>query len=162
MRVLYFTLFMMLNVTVTADELFITTRTLTATSAAQIAASSEQACAKKGYKVSVAVVDRQGNLLAFVRDPLSGNHTIKVAQGKAYTSATLLVTTLEAVKTAPELRNAPGITLLGGGMPILVAGHYYGAIGVSGAPRDKVAGDNDEACAREGLAHLREKLEFAD
>jgi len=167
MRVFYFAVLftvqmLLLNVTLADDELYVTTRSLTAASAVQAATTAEQTCAKKGYKVAVAVVDRQGNLLAFVRNPLSGNHTIKVAQAKAYTSATLLGATLEMTKTIPELRGAPGILLLGGGLPIQVAGQYYGAIGVAGAPPDKVAGDIDEACARAGIARVAEKLEFAD
>jgi len=46
-------------------------------------------CATRGYLVSAAVVDRNGNLAAFLRNPLSGPHTIKVSQRKAYSSATL-------------------------------------------------------------------------
>jgi len=163
MRIIYFFILQLaLNVALADEELYVTTRTLTATAALQLAGDAEKVCSKKGYKVAVAVVDRQGNLLAFVRNPLSGNHTIKVAQGKAYTSATLFAPTLELVKTVPDLRDAPGILLLGGGMPIQVGGQYYGAIGVSGAPRNKVNGDEDELCAKAALAKLAEQLEFAE
>ena len=50
-------------------------------------------CATRGYLVSAAVVDRNGNLVAFLRNPLSGPHTIKVSQRKAYSSATLRAAT---------------------------------------------------------------------
>jgi len=163
MRVIHLVvLILLMNNAVAAEDLYVTTRSLSAASAAQLALATEQACAKKGFKVAVAVVDRQGNLLAFVRNPLSGNHTIKGAQAKAYTSATLLGPTIELTKSAQFLKDAPGILLLGGGVPIQVAGHIYGAVGVAGAPPDKLPGDLDEVCAHEGMAHLVDQLEFAE
>lgn len=163
MRLLSIILFSLFVHSVVADDnLFVTTRTLTARSATQVASAAEQVCAKGGYKVAVAVVDRQGNLLAFVRNPLSGNHTIKTSQGKAYTAATLLGPTIELVKDAQFLNDAEGILLLGGGVPIQVGGHIYGAVGVSGAPREKVPGDVDDRCAREGMAKVAEQLEFTE
>ena len=151
------------SATIFADgETFVTTRSLSTDSANQVAVAAEQSCRKGGYKVSVAVVDRQGNLLAFVRNPLSGNHTIKVSQAKAYTAATLLGPTIDLVKEAEFLKDAPEILLLGGGVPVQVGGHIYGAVGVSGAPRDKIPGDVDDRCAREGIAAVKEALEFSE
>ena len=158
-----FIIVMMLSSAVVADgKIFVTTRVLTADSATKVAVEAELACRKGGYKVSVAVVDRQGNLLAFVRNPLSGNHTIKVSQRKAYTSATLLGATIDLVEEAKFLKDGPGILLLGGGVPIQVGGHIYGAVGVSGAPRDKIPGDVDDKCARAGIDAVIEALEFAE
>ena len=100
-------LFALLPYMVFADaETYVTTRTLSVKSATQVAVAAEEACRKGGYKVSVAVVDRQGNLLAFVRNPLSGNHTIQVSQDKAYTSATLLGATIDLVEEADFLKDA--------------------------------------------------------
>ena len=46
-------------------------------------------CVKRGYLVSAAVVDRNGNLAAFLRNPLSGVHTIKVSKQKAFSQNTI-------------------------------------------------------------------------
>lgn len=46
--------------------------------------------------------------------------------------------------------------MIGGGLPIETDGQMVGAIGVSGAP----GGDNDEICAKAGLAVVEEDLAF--
>jgi uncharacterized protein GlcG (DUF336 family) len=146
-----------------AEEAFVTTRSLSAASANQLAMASLQACAQQGYQVAAAVVDRHGNLLAFVRDPLSGHHTIDVATRKAYTAASFQTATLELQgRNFDGLRHAERVLLIGGGVPIRVGGHVYGAVGVSGAPAKKLTGDIDDACARQGLEAIREALEFAE
>ena len=68
-------------------------------------------CATRGYLVSAAVVDRNGNLAAFLRNPLSGPHTIKVSQRKAYTSATLRADTSQ-MGARSDLSFAPDILLI--------------------------------------------------
>src|SRR5262245_50125671 len=59
----------------------------------RIVVSATQECTKRGYKVAAAVVSRDGHLLAFLRSPLSGPHTVEVSQRKAYTAATLQTAT---------------------------------------------------------------------
>ena len=113
-------------------------------------------CTTRGYKVSAAVVDRAGNLAAFLRNPLSGPHTIKVAQAKAFTASTLQAATSQ-VTTRPDLKFAPGILLIVGGVPIAAGGHFYGGIAVAGAEPEI-----DEACALTGANAIMETLEFAD
>lgn len=61
-----------------------------------------------------------------------------------------------------HLKNAPGFLLLGAGVPVQIGGHFYGAIGVSGAPAEKISGDVDDACARAGIDAIREDIEFAE
>ena len=61
-----------------------------------------------------------------------------------------------------HLKNAPGVLLLGGGVPVQIGGHFYGAIGVSGAPAEMISGDVDDACARAGIDAIREDNEFAE
>ena len=63
-------------------------RVLASHIAHKIVSVAVENCAQRGYMVSAAVVDRNGNLVAFLRNPLSGPHTIKVSQRKAYSSAT--------------------------------------------------------------------------
>ena len=113
-------------------------------------------CAKRGYKVSASVVGRQGNLAAFLRDPLSGPHTIEVSQRKAFSSATLQAPTSQ-MSSRPDLDFAPGLLLIVGGVPINVGGHFYGAVAVAGAEPEI-----DEKCAQAGIDAVSETLEFAD
>lgn len=113
-------------------------------------------CTKRGYKVSAAVVGRDGNLAAFLRNPLSGPHTVKVAQRKAYSSATFQAPTSQ-MKTRTDLSFAPGILLIVGGVPISVGGHFYGGVAVAGAEPEI-----DEQCAQTGVDAIKETLEFAN
>lgn len=145
-----------------ADEAFVSTRTLNTALASQLAAATEQACAKRGYQVAVAVTDRYGNLLSFLRNPLAGSHTITVAEYKAYTAATFQSATLGLAERMAFLRGTPKISLVGGGVPVRSGGFMYGAVGVSGAPRQKQPGDVDDACAREGIEAIKDELEFAN
>ena len=162
MRILLALILIMTSISVSAeDEAFVTTRVLTATTANQLAVAAETFCRKKGYQVAVAVVDRFGNLLAFLRNPLSGAHTIPVAQNKAYTAATLQGSTMELGKRVEFLKSVPRISLVGGGLPVRVGGYMYGAIGVSGAPAVKKPGDEDDECAKAGIDAIKDVLEFA-
>jgi uncharacterized protein GlcG (DUF336 family) len=140
---------------------YLPVRILSAELAHQLAMAAARNCREQGYQVAVAVVDRSGRLLAFLRDPLAGPHTIEVSQRKAYSAATYQSPT-SALQDRDALKHTPGVLLLGGGVPIRVGGHMYGAVGVSGAPAKKVSGDMDEACAQQGIAAIREALEFAE
>lgn len=122
---------------------------------ATLAAVAE--CTKRGYKVSAALMSRDGNLLAFTRHPLAGPHTVATSQKKAYTAASLQVPTSEQLQNdRPDLNFAPGIVLIQGAQPISVAGRFYGGIAVAGADTQ-----TDENCAKKGLAHIVSALEFA-
>jgi len=144
------------------NETFIGIRVLSASTAATIATVAEQNCFKKGYQVSVAVTDRYGTLLAFSRNPLAGAHTIDVSQNKAYTAATFQIATINTAEDMSFMRGVPRVSLIGGGIPIRVGGHMYGAIGVSGAPANKKPGDVDEECAKAGLDAVMGDLEFSE
>jgi uncharacterized protein GlcG (DUF336 family) len=143
------------------DKVFVTTRTLSAAMASKVVMAAEQACSKRGYQVSVAVTDRYGNLLAFLRNPLAGAHTIAIAEHKAYTAATFQSPTIELAEQLAFLKGTPKLSLVGGGVPIRSAGFMYGAVGVSGAPREKRPGDVDDACARDGIKTVQDDLDFA-
>lgn len=140
---------------------FNTARFLTPAMTNQIASTAEAACKKKGFQVAVAVVDRFGNLLAFARDPFAGAHTITIAQHKAYTAATFQGATIDLTNRLDFLKGTPKLSLVGGGVPIKIGGYMYGAVGVSGAPREKIAGDIDHACASAGIEAIRDTIEFA-
>lgn len=150
-----------INVSVAKEKPFVNIHILSAPLAMQIAKITEATCKKKGYQVAVAVVDRYGNLLAFMRHPLAGAHTISVAQNKAYTAATFQGATIDLANRLQFLKGTPRLSLVGGGIPIKIAGFMYGAVGVSGAPREKIPGDVDHECAFAGINAVREEIEFA-
>ena len=159
---LLFCLTLMPGTVFAAADVYVSSRVMTAATATKIAVVAEQACKQKGYQVSVAVVDRYGNLISFVRDPLSGAHTIGIAKDKAYTAATFQGDTIVLSKQLEFLKGTPNLALVGGGVAVKLGGHMYGAVGVSGAPREKIAGDVDHACALAGIEAVKEALEFAE
>jgi uncharacterized protein GlcG (DUF336 family) len=132
---------------------------LTAEAANAMVMSALAECQKNGYRVSAAVIDRGGNLLAFIRDPIAGPHTAESSRRKAFTSATFGMTsaafaTLTANPGAAGLKDLTGVFALAGGVPIKVGNDVLGGIGVGGAP----GGEKDEACASAGLAKVADQL----
>jgi len=132
----------------------VSTVSLTQKLASRAVMAAVDDCTKRGYKVSASIVGREGNLLAFLRNPLSGPHTIEVSQRKAFTSATLQSPT-SAMKSRNDLSFAPGILLIDGGIPVSVGGKFYGGLAVAGAEPEI-----DEKCALAGVEAISEALEF--
>ncbi|GAA6143219.1 hypothetical protein NBRC116584_30370 [Hydrogenophaga sp. 5NK40-0174] len=132
----------------------VTIEALSQTLAQKAAGAAVDECTRRGYKVAAAVVGRDGLLLAFLRNPLAGPHTIEVSQRKAYAASTFQVPT-SSMASRPDLSFAPGVMLSVGGVPMNVAGKSYGGIAVSGA--DPAV---DEECAQAGVAAIAETLEF--
>jgi len=123
-----------------------------------IAGAIEQ-CTKDGYKVSVVIVDKQGQLFANMRGDGTNPHTLEFAHMKAYTARTRNQTSLEFMQAAstPEgarLLQIPGVVAIGGGVPIKMGSETIGAVGVSGAP----GGEKDEVCAKAGIAKVEAGL----
>lgn len=115
------------------------------------------ACSKDGYRVSAAIVNRDGILKAFARADEAGPHTVDSSRHKAYTAASLREPTAKLaglLAKHPELQALrdmnPSILILAGGLPIRIDGHFVGGIGVGGAP----GGHLDEQCARAGLSTI--------
>ena len=111
-------------------------------------------CTTDGYRVTVAVVDRAGVLKALVRGDGAGPHTTDSSTKKAYTAASLRRPTAELAEMVAKTPAAEGlhymndkVLILGGGLPIEIAGEVVGGIGVGGAP----GGHLDAACAQAGL-----------
>lgn len=154
---------MLLAQPLSAEPAYIATRVMSFEIANQLAVEAAQACRKQGYQVTSTVVDRNGNILAMARDPLAGTHTIEVSRLKARTAASFQTSTLEMQQgNFANLRFAPDVLLIGGGVPIRIGGHVYGAVGISGAPAKKITGDVDDECARAGIDAIREAIEFAE
>jgi uncharacterized protein GlcG (DUF336 family) len=117
-------------------------------------------CAKDGYRVSVVVVDKAGNVAASLRGDGTNPHTLEFARLKAYTSRTRGQTSLEFKNLTDKPENAylkqiPNVVAVGGGAPIKVGNEVIGAVGVSGAP----GGEKDEVCANAGIAKVAASLQ---
>ena len=122
----------------------------------RIVRAAVEDCARRNYKVAASVVDRNGNLSAFLRDPLSGPHTIKISQRKAYTAATTQRPT-SGLLSRTDLSFAPDMLLIVGAVPISFNGHFYGGVAVSGATPEA-----DEKCAQAGIEAVADIMEFVE
>jgi uncharacterized protein GlcG (DUF336 family) len=116
-------------------------------------------CTKDGYKISVVIVDKGGNVAASVRGDGTGPHTMEFARMKAYTARTRNQTSLQTMKLLEDPANAfirqiPNVVGVGGGVPIKAGTETIGGVGVSGAP----GGEKDEVCANAGLAKVEAAL----
>lgn len=116
-------------------------------------------CAKDGYKVSVTIVDKGGNVAASIRGDGTNPHTLEFSRLKAYTARTRGQTSLEFMKFTSDpanayLRQIPNVVAVGGGVPIKAGTEVIGAVGVSGAP----GGEKDEVCANAGIAKVEAAL----
>ena len=116
-------------------------------------------CTKDGYKVSVTIVDKAGNVAAQIRGDGTNPHTMEFGRLKAYTARTRGQTSLEFMKLVADPANAylkqiPNTVAVGGGVPIKAGNEVIGAIGVSGAP----GGEKDEVCANAGIAKVADAL----
>jgi uncharacterized protein GlcG (DUF336 family) len=116
-------------------------------------------CTKDGYKVSVTIVDKGGNVAAQIRGDGTAPHTMEFSRLKAYTARTRNQTSLQTMKMLEDPANAfirqiPGVVGVGGGVPIRAGNEVIGGVGVSGAP----GGEKDEVCANAGLAKVAEAL----
>lgn len=126
--------------------------------ATKAAAAAVDKCKQDGHRVSVAIVDRSGTLRVLMRADGAGPHTVDSSSKKAYTAASLRRPTSELAELmakTPALQALRDmnerILILGGGMPIDIAGEVVGAIGVGGAPGAHL----DDACATAGLEALK-------
>ena len=116
-------------------------------------------CTKDGYKVSVTIVDKSGNVAAQIRGDGTAPHTMEFSRLKAYTARTRNQTSLQTMKMLEDPANAfirqiPGVVGVGGGVPIRAGNEVIGGVGVSGAP----GGEKDEVCANAGIAKVEAAL----
>lgn len=132
----------------------VTSSSLSTESALQAAKAAVADCRGKGYAVSAAVVDAGGHLLALLRSNEAGPHTVDSSYRKAYTALSLRRPTHELARMVardPEIQALHNmndrILILGGGLPIQIAGKVAGGIGVGGAPGTML----DVACAQAGI-----------
>ncbi|MER7000210.1 heme-binding protein [Streptomyces sp. NPDC000410] len=142
--------------TVTADaansNLHQTTH-LTIAAATKAAQAALDAAEGENQRVTVAVVDRNGNTIVTLRGDGAGPQSYESAERKAFTAVSWNAPTSELagrLAQAPNLKDIPGTLFLGGGAPVQVKGAPIAGIGVAGAP----SGALDEKFAQAGVAAL--------
>jgi uncharacterized protein GlcG (DUF336 family) len=127
--------------------------------ATAIVAAAVAKCEQNGGGLTVAVVDRQGQLRALLVADNASPHHVELAQRKAYTALTARRTSAEWAKaTEPGSRIAGQRSMakvipLSGGVPVKVGEETIGAVGVSGSTTEQ-----DEICAKAGLAGVADQL----
>ena len=120
----------------------------------KIAAGAEAEAKANNWNVAIAIVDDGGHLLWLQRLDGTAPISSQIAPGKARTAA---LGRRESKIYEDMINNgrfsfmsAPGLDgLLEGGVPIVVDGHYVGAVGVSG-----VKSSEDVQIAKAGIAAL--------
>ncbi|TVL94125.1 heme-binding protein [Streptomyces sp. SAJ15] len=128
---------------------------LTVDAATEAAQAALDAAEKDGQRITVSVVDRNGNTVVVLRGDGAGPQSYESAQRKAYTAVSWNAPTSELVKRlqqAPNLKDIPGTLFLAGAVPVQAPakGAPIAGIGVAGAP----SGDLDEKYASAGAAAL--------
>jgi uncharacterized protein GlcG (DUF336 family) len=145
-----------------AAEGIITYKSLSPDVAFDLARTALLQCRKDGYQVAVVVVDRFGVPLVELRDQYAGSLGLKVAAAKAKAAQVFTRDTRELAKMiqsgeiSPPLATLAEMVMVTGGLVIQAEGSTLGAVGVSGAS----GGDQDEACAKAGMAAVQDKLDF--
>jgi len=110
---------------------------LTLSTALELVNYGLQLSKDRNLALSIAVVDKSGNLLTFARMDNAGLITIDVAINKAKTSAYIKAPSkaMEGIINSGELSltTIPNILPIQGGVPVIYNDEVIGAIGVSGS-----------------------------
>jgi uncharacterized protein GlcG (DUF336 family) len=110
-----------------------------------------------GWRMNLAVVDRGGNLIAFLRNEDAPLHSTGLAIDKAYTALSFNMPTKDWNQvlgaSSDEVKNGivtrERLVVFGGGLPIRKGGTLLGAIGASGGMEEQ-----DEVCIRAALVSI--------
>lgn len=140
-----------------AEQNTVSSQRLSAATAATAAQAALARCAADDLgSVSVAVVDRQGELQAFVRGDNAAQHTVDASRQKAYTAAAFGADTSDLVERADEngLHRLPGTLFMPGGVTVTAGDASIAGIGVGGAP----SGMDDQSCAAAGLDAIADEI----
>ena len=147
---------------VTGEKGVLSTHALSMELADEIAHAAITQCRKMGYRTTITVLDASGALKAFLRDDMTGPHTISLSKDKAYTAITLsnrfatsgtFATARNSTLGSP-MTNIQGVVGVAGGVPIKYRGEVIGGVGSSGA----VGGDKDELCSQAGIDAVADQL----
>jgi len=141
-----------------AEDGLITQKSLSLGMAQTIANGAMEACKAMGYRISVAIVDRDGLTMVMLRGDNAGLHTPEGAERKAYTARTFgnpSADFLQRMKTTPDAHASETyshVLALPGGLPIKVGNDVIGGAGLSGTP------GVDEPCVQAGLDKVADQL----
>lgn len=141
----------------TAAQAVVTQKQLSLALAAEAASAAVAQCRQDGFRASVVVLDRAGNIQVMLRDDASPLHALETSRQKAFTALSFGVPTSEfaqRTEKTPALRSIGGVTALPGGLPIRSGNDIIGAIGAGGA----VGGERDERCAQAGIDKIKDRL----
>ncbi|MGW6907409.1 GlcG/HbpS family heme-binding protein [Streptomyces sp. NPDC054940] len=122
---------------------------LTIDAATKAAQAALDAAEKENQRVTVAVVDRNGNTIVTLRGDGAGPQSYESAERKAFTAVSWNAPTsqlAERLEQAPNLKDIPGTLFLAGGVPVTAGNAPIAGIGVAGAP----SGALDEKFAQAG------------
>jgi len=139
------------------DQGLLTQKAISVDMALTMVRGALEKCRADNYRVSVHVLDVDGQVKASARDDGSSEVNYEVSRRKAYTALTYKRPSSEMEKAMANMsagRIIPDTFMVGGGVPVKVGNDTIGAIGVGGAP----GSDKDEACAAAGLAKIADKL----
>ncbi|GAB7106539.1 heme-binding protein [Streptomyces phaeofaciens JCM 4814] len=126
---------------------------LTIDAATRAAQAALDAAERENQRVTVAVVDRNGNTVVTLRGDGAGPQSYESAERKAFTAVSWNAPTSELagrLEQTPNLKDIPGTLFLGGGVPVTARNAPIAGIGVAGAP----SGTLDEKYAQAGAAAL--------
>lgn len=122
--------------------------------AKQIVTTAEGVAKVNQWKVAIAIVNDEGNLVYFQRGDGSYVGSIDAAIAKAKSANAFQRSTSAFVQGVKDgrtgLLSVPGVVAIEGGLPIVINGIHVGAIGVSGAKSTE-----DEKIALEGLKGIK-------
>jgi uncharacterized protein GlcG (DUF336 family) len=142
-----------------AQAQLLSEKSISAAMAMTIAQTALDSCKASGFRVSITIVGRAGEVLLQIRGDGASPHTMENSFRKAYTARTFRISSAEWTK---NLANNPtrgpqfltNVIALAGALPVKVGDEVIGAVGVSGAP----GGEKDEVCVQAGLDKVADQL----
>ena len=146
-----------------ADAQVLMQKNISVAQAMAVANAAIDKCGRASGQVTitVAVVDRAGDVRVLINGDTASPHNLELARRKAYTARTFRRPSLEWAKgtlgDSPQAgqRQLEDVIPLGGGVPIMIGNEPIGAIGVSGSAGGQ---PGDEECAKAGIAAIVSQL----
>ena len=133
-----------------AQEALVTYKSLSPELAQDLARATLADCRKRGFPVTVAVVDRFGVTQVMLRDRFAGPHMVSTAsarldRGSLRTSTTELNAISQPGMMQAAYRHVPGAVIIGGGLTVEGGGSLHGAAGAPELRRRR-------ACAKKAMS----------